>query len=268
MAPSSPLTLPRFIGISSLTKRLSLRQRITATAIVFFHRFYACSPGNSFSSTDPSLVATACVYVASKVEENPVHIRSVVQEAMKLWAELGHWKFTNDIASLAEMEFYLLEDLQFHLIVYHPYRSLITIAGAVGKGADSQLAGSNKSTTASSWSKMLASPAFMSTASMAAKDEEQTTFAGIPIGADVFLPGPADVDIAFDSPGGGLAGRSEDAQSGMKGPERDRTRQQEQRRAMEDVIAERHRMLLFSGDDEMPLAQLDELDEQVLQMAW
>lgn len=27
------------------------------------------------------------------------------------------------------MEFYLLEDLEFHLVVFHPYRSLAAVAG-------------------------------------------------------------------------------------------------------------------------------------------
>jgi cyclin C len=30
--------------------------------------------------------------------------------------------FPNDATVLAEMEFYLIEDLDFHLMVWHPYR--------------------------------------------------------------------------------------------------------------------------------------------------
>lgn len=37
--------------------------------------------------------------------------------------------FPTDNAKLAEMEFYLLEDLDFHLVVFHPYRSLTAICG-------------------------------------------------------------------------------------------------------------------------------------------
>lgn len=71
-------------GISQLAKRLHFRQRITATATVFFHRFYVIPP-NGLCNTDPCLVATACLYVASKVEETPLHIRSVHHEAAKMW---------------------------------------------------------------------------------------------------------------------------------------------------------------------------------------
>ncbi|UZJ54519.1 hypothetical protein CBS101457_003839 [Exobasidium rhododendri] len=262
--------------ISSLTKRLALRQRITATAIVFFNRFYACSPGNSFSSTDPTLVATACVYVAAKVEESPVHIRNVVQEAIKLWAEIGHWKFPNDVVSLAEMEFYLMEDLQFHLVVYHPYRSLITIAGAVGKGTPLS-SSSGKSAIAISWSKMLAIPSFLPAHAKGGQGQQQqqqqqqraSPVTNVASGPEA-LVGIFDSDMAFGQPGDGLTGRSEDVyQATTRGPsDRDRSKEQEQRLALEEMIEERHQMLLFSGDDEMPMAHLEELDEQVLQMAW
>lgn len=35
--------------------------------------------------------------------------------------------FPSDHSKLAEMEFYLLEDLDFDLIVFHPYRSLYAL---------------------------------------------------------------------------------------------------------------------------------------------
>lgn len=34
---------------------------------------------------------------------------------------------------LAEMEFYLLEELEFDLIVHHPYRTLVQIATTMGR---------------------------------------------------------------------------------------------------------------------------------------
>jgi hypothetical protein len=250
-------------GISSLTKKLSLRQRITATAIIFFHRFYACSPGNSFSSTDPALVATACVYVAAKVEETPVHIRNVVQQACKLWAEQGYFDFPSEVSTLAEMEFYLLEDLQFHLVVYHPYRSLITIAGAVGKGASQRP--SNKSAL-ETWNKVLSTVSATSSAVGTPRQEDQpSSLSAILMGADPSAIN-FDSDLAFGSPANGLSGKFEDASS--REPDRSATREYEQRRALEDALDERHRLLLFSGDDDMPLAQMEELDEHVLQMAW
>ena len=37
--------------------------------------------------------------------------------------------FPADTSKLGEMEFYLLEDLDFHLVVFHPYRALLHICG-------------------------------------------------------------------------------------------------------------------------------------------
>lgn len=64
--------------IQKLGKRLLLRQVPIATATIFFKRFYL---KNSYCETNPYLVLAACCFVAAKVEETPVHIKSVVQEA-------------------------------------------------------------------------------------------------------------------------------------------------------------------------------------------
>lgn len=37
--------------------------------------------------------------------------------------------FPGETNKLGEMEFYLLEDLDFHLVVFHPYRSLLHMTG-------------------------------------------------------------------------------------------------------------------------------------------
>lgn len=48
------------------------------------------------------------------------------------YAEMGVTTFPSDITKVAEMEFYLLEELDFHLIIYHPYRSLVQLCGRDG----------------------------------------------------------------------------------------------------------------------------------------
>ncbi|RSH89518.1 RNA polymerase II holoenzyme cyclin-like subunit [Saitozyma podzolica] len=112
--------------IQKLGKRLLLRQIPIATATVFFRRFYL---KNSICETNPYLVLAACVFVAAKVEETPVHIKSVVTEAKLVFAENQIKIFPAESHKLGEMEFYLLEDLDFHLIVFHPYRALLHICG-------------------------------------------------------------------------------------------------------------------------------------------
>ena len=73
---------PPNLVISKLGKKLQLRQRVIATATVFFRRFYV---KNSYCETDPFIVIAACCYVAAKAEESPVHIKNVVSEARMLF---------------------------------------------------------------------------------------------------------------------------------------------------------------------------------------
>jgi cyclin C len=69
--------------ITKLGKRLLLRQIPIATAIVLFQRFYL---KNSYCETNPYLVLAACCFVAAKVEETPVHIKSVVSEGKSVFS--------------------------------------------------------------------------------------------------------------------------------------------------------------------------------------
>ncbi|KAG8905135.1 RNA polymerase II holoenzyme cyclin-like subunit [Tulasnella sp. 403] len=115
--------------IAKLGKRLNLRQQVIATATVYFRRFYIKS---SYCETDPFFVAAACCYVAAKAEETPIYLKTVVQDARSIFSSYGVKNFPTDNSKLAEMEFYLLEDLEFHLIVFHPYRSLATLCGRLG----------------------------------------------------------------------------------------------------------------------------------------
>ncbi|KAI9512939.1 cyclin-like protein [Russula earlei] len=130
-----------------LGKRLTLRQRVIATATVFSRRFYV---KNLYCETDPFMVIAACCYVAAKAEESPVHIKNVVSESRLMFSQEGYGikTFPSDNSKLAEMEFYLVSDLECDLIVFHLYRTLLTLcrreaahavvseAGEVGVGID------------------------------------------------------------------------------------------------------------------------------------
>ena len=70
-------------AISKLGKKLQLRQRVIATATVFFRRFYL---KNAYCDTDPFIVIAACCYVAAKAEESPVHIKNIVAESRALFS--------------------------------------------------------------------------------------------------------------------------------------------------------------------------------------
>ncbi|RXK39633.1 hypothetical protein M231_03135 [Tremella mesenterica] len=112
--------------IQKLGKKLALRQIPIATATIFFRRFYL---KNSYCETNPYLVLAACCFVAAKVEETPVHIKTVVSEAKLMFQENNIKLFPADPHKLGEMEFYLLEDLDFHLVIFHPYRALWSMTG-------------------------------------------------------------------------------------------------------------------------------------------
>jgi transcription initiation factor TFIIIB Brf1 subunit/transcription initiation factor TFIIB len=73
--------------ITKLGKKLNFRQRVIATAIVFFRRFYI---KNSYCETDPFIVIAACCYVAGKAEESPVHIKNMVAEARLFFSRVFH----------------------------------------------------------------------------------------------------------------------------------------------------------------------------------
>ncbi|KAJ3268078.1 hypothetical protein HDV01_003487 [Terramyces sp. JEL0728] len=106
----------------SISKRLNtvIRQQVISTALVYFKRFFT---KNHLADVDCLLVISACFYLASKTEECPIHIKSVVNEMNILYRQ----EYPYDAVILAEFEFLLLEDLEFHTIVYHPYRPLTQI---------------------------------------------------------------------------------------------------------------------------------------------
>lgn len=64
--------------ITKIGKKLHFRQRVIATATVFFKRFYL---KNNLCDTEPYIVLVACCYVAGKAEELPTHIKTVIQVA-------------------------------------------------------------------------------------------------------------------------------------------------------------------------------------------
>ncbi|KJA18190.1 hypothetical protein HYPSUDRAFT_145355 [Hypholoma sublateritium FD-334 SS-4] len=112
--------------ITKLGKKLQFRQRIIATATVFFRRFYL---KNSYCETDPFTVIAACCYLAAKAEESPVHIKVIVAESKSLFSQesYGSRPFSSDNGKIAEMEFYLVDDLECDLVVFHPYRTLLSL---------------------------------------------------------------------------------------------------------------------------------------------
>ncbi|KAJ2305122.1 RNA polymerase II holoenzyme cyclin-like subunit [Coemansia sp. RSA 2706] len=71
-------------------------------------------------------MATTCVYLACKVEECPHNIKQIWNESKAVFAEISSdIRFPYDVPDIAECESYLLEEMKFYLVVYHPYQALI-----------------------------------------------------------------------------------------------------------------------------------------------
>lgn len=245
-------------AISTLCKRLSLRQRVTATATVFFHRFYAIPP-NGYCNTDPCLVASACVYVAAKVEETPLHVKIVMVEAGKMWKEFGHSGFPSSSSDLAEMEFYLLRDLDYHLVLYHPYRSLMAIAGSVGQSVIEKSAAGKR---------LEAKVAAMVAASERAKANAKTAAAAA-ASAGSSQPPPLGLGIEAESLGVGSSQLGEPSADMIASSSAGATSAANAAAAMRFQLEEElARAAMTMGDGDQPIARAAEIDEGVVQMAW
>jgi len=105
------LQLQRFYiqKISEIAKILSLPDKVQATAITFFKRFYF---HQSMTQYLPEHIMLTCVYLACKCEEH--HIEA---------DELGK-QVNRESSFILQNELAVLESLKFHVNVYHPYRPL------------------------------------------------------------------------------------------------------------------------------------------------
>jgi cyclin C len=106
-----------------LGKHIKVRQQVIATSITYFKRFYL---RNAFCLCDPLLASPTCLYLATKIEECIVPLKVILR---KMELVVQHFNilrgFPYKTEDITECEFYLLEEFNYSLIVYHPYRPLI-----------------------------------------------------------------------------------------------------------------------------------------------
>ncbi|XP_042385334.1 cyclin-T1-2-like isoform X2 [Zingiber officinale] len=116
----------RDIGI-----KLRLPQVTTATAIVYCHRFYL---HQSHAENDWQTVATACMFLASKVEETPCRLDKIVVIAYETMhksdpsaagriREKATFQKQKDLVLIGERV--LLSTIRFDFDVLHPYKPLL-----------------------------------------------------------------------------------------------------------------------------------------------
>lgn len=110
-----------FKELSLFGNRLSLRQRVLATAQVYLSRMLTKI---ELSEINLYLLMATCTYIASRAEEQPVHIRTVSMEARHTWAEF----MPVEAWQIAECEFYVLVELETCLVVHHPYDPLLILS--------------------------------------------------------------------------------------------------------------------------------------------
>eukprot|EP00742_Colponemidia_sp_Colp-10_P010572 GILJ01011621.1.p1 GENE.GILJ01011621.1~~GILJ01011621.1.p1 ORF type:complete len:260 (+),score=19.43 GILJ01011621.1:67-846(+) len=111
--------------IQNLGRKLKVKQRVIATALVFFKRFYKTE---SFITFDPRIVAGTGFYLACKVEECVVSAQKMVDHGIRLVDP----DYPYSSREILHMEFYMLERLQYDLIVFHPYRPLTIFVADAG----------------------------------------------------------------------------------------------------------------------------------------
>ena len=105
-----------------LSRRLPTRQQCLATTLVYIHRYLLTHP---LQNVNPYLLLTTAIYLASKTEESPHHIRVVLGEARQFWPEF----VPGDVSRIGEMEFSLISEMRSQLIIWHPYRTLMELRG-------------------------------------------------------------------------------------------------------------------------------------------
>ncbi|MCJ1358025.1 MAG: RNA polymerase II holoenzyme cyclin-like subunit [Icmadophila ericetorum] len=108
--------------ITKLARRLpqQIRQQAIATAQIYLRRFYTKV---EIRRTNVFLMLATALYLACKMEECPQHIRSIASEARNIWPEF----ITPDTARIGEYEFLLISEMSSHLIIHHPYRTLLDL---------------------------------------------------------------------------------------------------------------------------------------------
>mmetsp|Transcript_17697 Transcript_17697/g.26341 ORF Transcript_17697/g.26341 Transcript_17697/m.26341 type:complete len:379 (-) Transcript_17697:55-1191(-) len=113
--------------------KLQLPQLTIATAIVFFHKYFSF---HSLKKGDRFVIATTCLFLASKVEETPKKLRDVIAVTHRIrgGATLNpttkqYTDFRNKIL-FAERD--LLQTIAFDLTVPHPYKNLLQFVKSLG----------------------------------------------------------------------------------------------------------------------------------------
>ncbi|CAI4228670.1 unnamed protein product [Auanema sp. JU1783] len=121
------------IALEGIPSQPKARMQVVATAMVYFKRFYI---RHTFKDVDPFLMACASIFLASKVEEHGQmsmsKMMNCIPALLKRFPNIN-FDASSKIAGLYDAEFILVETMDCCLIVYHPYRPLLTFMADIAK---------------------------------------------------------------------------------------------------------------------------------------
>mmetsp|Transcript_12335 Transcript_12335/g.18421 ORF Transcript_12335/g.18421 Transcript_12335/m.18421 type:complete len:240 (+) Transcript_12335:14-733(+) len=124
----------RWVGVEFIQhagRLLQIEQATIACAVFYFHQFYS---GYSFSDFEKHNIATACLFLACKSEENARRLRDIINVMQKVRnpkeqpLDIQSSRFTKYKELITKNEQNVLRGLSFETSVDHPYKYLLNIA--------------------------------------------------------------------------------------------------------------------------------------------
>lgn len=139
--------------IEDLSATLSIPKLTTATAQVFFHRFFV---RQSFKVHDRYMIATACLFLSGKVEETPKRLNEIVrvyyaQRKNIPKMESSHKEFQKTREKILLLERIILHTMAFDLVIQHPYPYIKSILKEVGVTLSLTFDGNQESIEQAAW---------------------------------------------------------------------------------------------------------------------
>ncbi|EDW17924.1 cyclin-T [Drosophila mojavensis] len=108
--------------IQEMGQRLQVSQLCINTAIVYMHRFYAF---HSFTHFHRNSMASASLFLAAKVEEQPRKLEHVIRAANKCLPQTTEQTYADLAQELVFNENVLLQTLGFNVAIDHPHTHVV-----------------------------------------------------------------------------------------------------------------------------------------------